>query len=296
MLEFKQMSKDLYENTYIPLPSKSLDIGEGDSIEKVTKKIDAFFDDIIRGYPDEVKELLNEMYYEDKNIIHQKNKTREQSAANWELRIYTDNSGFFYNMSVDSKVPKSPIIFRLYKIHEIAVHIGQSYQRALKIGLEEHIKECQNPKGFRLFTELSASIPEKCLIDAVPTNMFLRDLDNIFETKGKQIIKIKDKKAFIPPELHKKDNAYARFAVEDKIILQNKKMPFYNCMLLKHRPESEKLGSDVISDKVKLLLSRKDIKDFCEKFIYQEKAELLSKEEVQLLKKTNFICNPIQKP
>jgi hypothetical protein len=185
--------KDLYSQVGIPLPSKIPMIADSDSEKEVCAKIDAYFDDIIKCYPDSTQKFIRKMYYRDINIIPVGNLFETGFIG---TRAFTTSFAIFQlfgivlkqksfsrsTMQIDSKFVGCPMLSRLQRIHEIAVHAGQWDQRQQQVGLRQCLNESENGT-FPKFTEQSAAAAEKILIDALPDSVIKRDIAHISDVK-----------------------------------------------------------------------------------------------------------------
>jgi hypothetical protein len=162
----------LYSIINIPLPSPDRIpvFCDSDTEDEVCRKIDAYFDDTIRNYSAQTKQLLRDMYYRNTNVIWDL-RLQDGSQANWSL----EPNGLIFKMFIDSRLRECPIQVRLNKIHEIAVHIGQAHQRIEQIGYDAFMDELPT---FRKFTEQSAAPVEKILYDVLPSAVIERDLSH----------------------------------------------------------------------------------------------------------------------
>lgn len=172
-------SAQLHMQINVPLPSVAPKINASDTTEIVCTKIDRYFDDIIRGYPESTRQLLHDMYEdkENKYIDSSKTSIEEGQQANWQLD-HSENGNHF-QMVIDTRLRNCPVTFRLNKIHEIAIHIGQAHQRLEQVGADTFFRELGT---FRKFTEQSVVLAEKILHDALPREIIARDLENIRHT------------------------------------------------------------------------------------------------------------------
>jgi len=166
------MSKNLYQQTYVPLPSQPLIILESDTAEKAYKKIDLYFNDLIQGYPHETQEILRSIYNNDQDIILI-DGIMNNLQANWNLSA--NDKGIKYTMLLDKQLYKSPLLTRWNKIHEIAGHIGQVSHRISVARLDQWLDEV-NSNAFAKFTEMSIAPAEKMLVDALPEKLIETEL------------------------------------------------------------------------------------------------------------------------
>jgi hypothetical protein len=165
---------DLYHGTTVPLPSLALRIVDADSAETACKKIDRFFDDLIRNYPPDTREVLRNMYYENANIYSVENAPGNRMEANW--RLHHEGAGIaVFEMLVDVRLCESEIFLRCTKIHEIAGHIGQAHERLQAIGFDEFMHEVREGT-LGLFLEQSIAPAEKMLVDVLPMALVESDL------------------------------------------------------------------------------------------------------------------------
>lgn len=178
---------DFQERVNVPLPSKLLSIHFTDSSKEVCEKIDAYFEDIIRDYPVETQQFLREMYVdkENKYIYSSKKSIEKGDFARFNLTKNERTGSLSYQMEIDPRLRACPITFRLNKIHEIAIHAGQHHQRIGQVGLDTFVRELE---AFNKFTEQSVLLSEKILYDALPEEVIARDLDNICEMPGFEIV------------------------------------------------------------------------------------------------------------
>lgn len=178
------MQQQLYTAVNVPLPSKPLVISEEDSHYAVCQKIDRFFDDLIRNYPESTQDLLRAMYYDEANVLDVEKAIEQSYQANWFQ--YADETGIHYEMEIDCRLHASPIMCRWNKIHEVACHIGQTDQRIAQVGLDRWQKEFNS---FQRFTELSIAPAEKMLLDALPWNIIKEDLAYMNDASVASIVK-----------------------------------------------------------------------------------------------------------
>lgn len=171
-----------FSSVNIPLPSKQLVINASDSEAVICSKIDHYFEDIIRDYPDSTKSFIREMYYNDKNIVEE-DLISKGGQANWHLNHYETHDDF--RMTIDPNISHAPILFRLDKLHEIGVHIGQAHQRMEQQGFDQLKKE---DKAFNRFTEQSVAIAEKFVFDALPMEVIERDCSYISDPTIRELI------------------------------------------------------------------------------------------------------------
>ena len=191
-----------YADIVIPVPSKPIIINEFDSVESVHQKMDTFFEDMIRDYPDKVKNFVREMYYDDKHVISVEGYTELTGSGATALTFTVDRQVAF-KVLIDSETSKCPIITKWYKIHE-AVHILQQAQlhnyslteqpkivRQIEKKIEKMLESLKNPgsttqnimtgdtkKEEEMFLEQSVSLPEILLIHSIPSTFFLKDVEN----------------------------------------------------------------------------------------------------------------------
>lgn len=168
-----QASNSYYNEVNIPLPSKPLVIGSSDTEDEVCKKLDDYFDDIIRTYPKTVQTLLRGMYYDDISVEPVENSLEKGYQANWQVAY--DGQNIQYKMVIDSRLLASPIMLRWNKIHEIGGHIGQVCQRIEQVGVGAWMEEINNGT-FGKFLEQSIAPAEKLLIDALPLKAVEQDV------------------------------------------------------------------------------------------------------------------------
>lgn len=251
----------LYRDIYVPLPSKPLYLSEQDSYTNVCDKLDDFFDDIVRGYPDDTRELLTDMYYNNTNIDFNGHTLEGGSFANWHIGgTYND---LRYSMSVDSRCYNSGVFFRWNKIHEIAVHIGQAHQRVQQVGVDAFLEEVDSG-DFNRLTELSVAPTEKMLLNALPIGVIEREL-NVY-------------------------NECAGDILRDDILIR-KDMAYDSYMRLQHRVLSCDLTASITEEDVSRLHSRPDMQAFNQK-PWHEKA---SKGQY-LLAKFKAVCAKPMEP
>jgi len=145
-------------NIYIPLPLSNPLINDTDNSKTICDKIDLYFDEIIQPYPEEIKKVLQGMYYKNSNVMEVRS-AESGILANWNagvsLGTKTKTNTITFTMVIDFRLVNCPIFYRLLKIHEIAVHIGQFYQLFLQTA---DLKE--DMPIFRKFTEQSAALLE----------------------------------------------------------------------------------------------------------------------------------------
>lgn len=165
MLHLTQMHLQLN----VPVPSKKLIIHPSDTTTVVCAKLDAYFDDIIRNYPESTKRLLRDMYYRDKNVLIGRVYETPYGAAL--AMVKSNRFGVHFSVKLDKRVATSPIAVRMLKMHEIAVHVGQYHQRIEQVGIEKFFQECDQ---FGNFTEQSVAIIEKIMVDAVPKRVLIQ--------------------------------------------------------------------------------------------------------------------------
>ncbi len=152
--------------------------------------IDEYFDELISQYPESTRTLLREIYYDQKHIsVSETDLGFESDAtgsvmkyANWQMDKTHDQPAR-WTVTVDADVRRSPILFRLNLIHEVAIHLGQAHQRAQKVGLVEFAKE--GGGAFRKVTELSAAVAENQLLQWLPFEVFAADVKAAVRDKVK---------------------------------------------------------------------------------------------------------------
>ncbi len=171
----------LYQELYLPLPSKRISFAKTDKTGDVLDKIDGYFEDLIRGYPEPIQNTLEEMYYNDLNVTYSGFLSLLGAAG----MAFSDGK-----VAIDSMYKHCPIMTKLVKIHEIAVHIGHYLQREDQIGADVALHEGSD---FSKFTEQAAALAEKHLYDALPEEFMLQEIAGIPESEfldasGKQAL------------------------------------------------------------------------------------------------------------
>ncbi len=225
------LNEDLYHRTNVPLPSTPLLISDSDSLETVCRKIDNFFEDLIREYPDETQSLLRSMYYDDCNVVPVRS-IEQGSQASWNLSAGED--GIEYKMVLDERLFDTPILAKWNKIHEIAGHIGQVSHRIDMVGLDQWLEEVNN-NSFRKFTELSIAPAEKALLDAIPETVIegeLKRLDKSIQSTMRHDIHIR------------------------------REMDYDQYVRLRHRSDQCSLSASITEDEYRFFHSRPDVNSF----------------------------------
>jgi len=282
MLEFKQMSKEVsYLDLPVPLPSRPVGISRHDTLQEAAEKLDRFFDDIIKVYPDIVQEELKKTYYEDEGVIPMEYKGNTHKGR-FCCKPNDEKNIISVAIEIREEIQSSLLLCRLNKIHEIAFHFGQQYTYSLNIGMEKFGCPPELKKDFRiaeetirvfdeklrtnppkelLFLELSVAPVEKYLYDSIPQSLIQLDLDRIqkktFWEKTHTAI------SGLPPY---KSSYRCHLEIGALFV---KRMSAKQCAELKHRNE----GNTDIADDVKLFSSRQDIQDFkynAEKWIKEQ--------------------------
>jgi hypothetical protein len=175
-------SSDLYANIPIPVPSKPLIFYKTDTLEGASKKIDSYFEDLVRAYSRSTRALLRNMYYggednrndTDSYVAAQERLLREYKSAAETTPVNNENGHVEYETLIDSHLMDCDIIARMLKIHEIAGHIGQMNTRVEQVGAEVFGNEWEG-RAFQVFIEQSATLAEKMLIDALPARLLIED-------------------------------------------------------------------------------------------------------------------------
>ncbi len=184
----KREHRDFYSSVYIPVPTRPLDISATDTTETVCAKIDAYFDDIISGYPNDTQKLLRNMYYKNKDVVPVDGLMEgERAMAVFScgplLSIFGVRTG--YKVEVDSRLISLPITSRWLKVHEIAGHVGQDHQRINQVGYDAWLEEWESG-AFKKFTEQSVGLSEWVLLKALPVELLLNELQNIPYDSGEK--------------------------------------------------------------------------------------------------------------
>lgn len=152
-----------------PLPANAVA-----RITSLTRQIDSYFDALVATYPASTTRLLRQMYYENKNISEQSGLLAQQAVfAHTVITLKEDETNFA--VVIDPLLRRSPSLLRLKLIHEIAVHIGQTHQRIHQVGSAGYAKERRTGE-FVKFTELTAALVEKRVIDAIPIEIAVADI------------------------------------------------------------------------------------------------------------------------
>ena len=176
---------ELYEKSRVPIPSELLQINKGDAEKTVCQKIDSYFDDLIKNYSDSTKQRLRDMYYNNTNVKSSQALITEKKWANWSFTA--NEHGICFEMLFHPCLLDCPVMLRWNKIHEIAIHIGQVCEQIENVGLDVFMDD--RLSIFRKFTEQSAALAEKILLDALPENIIKRDLNKIKTSPYYDVIK-----------------------------------------------------------------------------------------------------------
>ena len=207
---------DLYLKTVVPFPKNRLVIAETDNIQMACKKIDVYFEDVIRNYSRNTQKLLRDMYYNNKNVRPKKNLIKDKSyQANWSVSYA--NKRLEYFMTVDEDSMASPLTHKRNKIHEIAGHIGQIADRAEKLGAKKVFDELDGDK-LRVFLERSVTFMEKELIDAIPQKLMKESISLIKDASCRETI---EKNHSYVSNMSKRDFTNMRHRHEDVYIYKN---------------------------------------------------------------------------
>jgi len=212
MLHLTQMHLQLN----VPVPSKKLIIHPSDTTAVACVKLDAYFDDVIRNYPESTKRLLRDMYYRDKNVslVEQLVETGCRARA-----ICKGNKfGVHFSVEIDKGMAISPIDVRMLKMHEIAVHVGQQHQRIEQVGMAKFF---QAKDQFSKFTEQSVAIMEKIMIDSIPEGVILQSGSDLFVYLDNTNV---GKKTTVDDYLHlaHRENCDKLTPFDHELFLQNK--------------------------------------------------------------------------
>ncbi|MDP1574637.1 MAG: hypothetical protein Q8L78_06880 [Coxiellaceae bacterium] len=268
----------LYTKMTVPLPSIVPTIYSYEAEETVCVKIDAYFDDIIRNYSDSTKQLLCDMYYNNKNVKSLVNTIENGSAANWRIR-YKNKNRLVFEMTIDQKLRLCPIQFRLRKIHEIAVHIGQAHQIIEQVGLDTFISGLST---FQKFTERSVAFPEKILFDSLPKNITDRDILKIPQSLTRRIManEVAFRKAMsISDYLHLKHRAS-----DDKLTQSDHELFLNNQNI-----------TQFLDNEIQRFYSSNEIETLRRNHTAQSKAVVLTDKEIKIKTKTIDACKDVIK-
>ncbi|MEI7668812.1 MAG: hypothetical protein WCJ33_01870, partial [Pseudomonadota bacterium] len=154
---------DTFKNIFIPKPNERMSVSEEDNSETACNKIDAFFENLIEGYDNDIKQLAQEMYYKNKNVNVIEGLYKKEFRGR--TSISTNNNKIELLIQIDSEINRCPISSRLIKIHEI-IHVIQSHEIFNMHG-NRVFKKDYFPKT-ELFLEQSVSLTEKILFDSIP--------------------------------------------------------------------------------------------------------------------------------
>jgi hypothetical protein len=132
--------------------------------KEAIQKVDAFFDEVIKGYPEATQEKLKTMYYQNANQVFTKDLyVKSLMMANWH---HGKNGIQGFSVEFDESVKDAELIRKLFLIHECAVHIGQMDQRVGQVGAKQLAEEHGSQDGY-VFTEMSAALAEKTVLSSI---------------------------------------------------------------------------------------------------------------------------------
>jgi len=170
-------SMHIISNGFIPFPSTPFKISSKDRNEDIANKLDQLFDEISACYPPHIRKELERMYYDGKNVGFRNDLLKNSHAFGMHDKII-HNGQIEFIVIADSTFQKTPLFLKLLLIHEIAIHIGQSYM------LAEEVMRANGgcaplsiyDRWFHQFSELAAAQIDKLIIDAIPIKAWKEDL------------------------------------------------------------------------------------------------------------------------
>lgn len=201
-------SFDPFKDIPVPVPSKIPSFSKTDSLEKIALGIDDYFEDIIRVYDLDIQDHLRNMYYHNENVGYDDIQRRQVYETHESKCLYTrlayvradHTKPNYLTMQMPLGIEKSPCIDKIVKIHELGAHVGQILVRDQKIKPET--LTLRQKKDFVFFTEHSAAMAEKILIDEIPTSKIYDMCDQLPSHS-------KIKRDFENALISKKENGYS---------------------------------------------------------------------------------------
>mgnify|MGYP005727155563 CR=1 FL=1 len=135
----------------------------------IVQQIHRIFDHTIQCYKPDIQTRLHAIYYTQKQVGRVKNLFESKGfRANWQATLYADLR-YIINVQVDPRLIKSPLLYHLSMLHEVAGHVGQVDALLSRSDLLYHQKrDVLHHPQFSRFLEQSAARMEKPLIDALP--------------------------------------------------------------------------------------------------------------------------------
>lgn len=174
----QQDNVPLPHRIFVPAPSDFSDIGFSASSQEVCRHTDRLFDNLILGYPNDIQILLNDMYYNNRNIVPLKGFIEYGAQANW--RFESNKTGQKYSMIIDERLLACPVILRWNKLHEIAGHIGQAAHCVKEVGVQAFSSEFNaQSEQLQKFFEISVAPYEKVFLDSLPAKAIEEDVSKI---------------------------------------------------------------------------------------------------------------------
>jgi len=153
-----------------------------------TDWLDHYFTQLISPYPEKLRGLLANAYFDRKRVVIVDGLYREGRLARTSITI--DSVSVTPTIRIEEALMVSPVLTRITLIHEIAVHLAQIFEILLKTHRFEMV-EVHDGNPLRAFSELSAAALTKRILDAISFGVVEREVNGITDPSLRNLLRQK---------------------------------------------------------------------------------------------------------